>query len=70
MLIPNGMPYVKTQADLYRAVYTLWGDDILTRDMEWIRRIHPTGYTLETFIREKGIDGNLDEGLNLLRKYQ
>ncbi|KIK63503.1 hypothetical protein GYMLUDRAFT_222594 [Collybiopsis luxurians FD-317 M1] len=68
--LPNGEPYVKTFGDTYRAVYTLWHDNLVTRDMEWVRRIHPTGYTLESFIREKGIDGNLDKNFNLLEDPQ
>ncbi|KAF9064661.1 hypothetical protein BDP27DRAFT_1469180 [Rhodocollybia butyracea] len=55
-----------TIGDLYRGVYNLVGDDLLTRDMEWIRRVHPTGHTLESFIKEKGFSGNLDAKFALL----
>lgn len=55
-----------TIGDLYRGVYTLMGANIVTRDMEWIRRIHPTGDTLESFIKENGFDGNLAENFSIL----
>ncbi|KIK58738.1 hypothetical protein GYMLUDRAFT_1005610 [Collybiopsis luxurians FD-317 M1] len=43
----------------YSAVCNVWRDTILTRDMEWIRKVHPTGFTLETWIKTKGYDGSL-----------
>ncbi|KAJ3826332.1 hypothetical protein F5880DRAFT_1476461 [Lentinula raphanica] len=43
----------------FAGMFRVWGDNLLTRDMEWIRRVHPGGYTLESWIREKGYDGTL-----------
>jgi NmrA-like family len=53
---PRPRTYLKT---VYSAVYNTWRDNILTRDMEWIRKTHPTGFTLETWIKTKGYDGSL-----------
>ena len=33
---------------------SIWRDDLIKRDMEWIRSHHPKGYTLESWIRETG----------------
>jgi NmrA-like family len=44
-------------AETYSSMWRMYTDDLLKRDMEWIRRTHPTGYTLESWIREKGYDG-------------
>ncbi|KAJ4000770.1 NAD(P)-binding protein [Lentinula boryana] len=49
----------------FAGMFRVWGDDLLTRDMEWIRRVHPTGYTLESWIKEKGYDGTLSPDLIL-----
>ncbi|KIK64547.1 hypothetical protein GYMLUDRAFT_241087 [Collybiopsis luxurians FD-317 M1] len=53
---PRPRNYLRT---VYSAVYNTWRDNILTRDMEWIRKIHPTGFTLESWIKTKGYDGSL-----------
>ncbi|KIK55584.1 hypothetical protein GYMLUDRAFT_248620 [Collybiopsis luxurians FD-317 M1] len=63
----RGQPDGYTIGDAYRGMYSIWGNDLVSRDMEWIRRVHPTGYTLESFIRQKGIDGNLDPSFRLLK---
>ncbi|KAJ3842043.1 hypothetical protein EV361DRAFT_446904 [Lentinula raphanica] len=62
----SGEPHGFTIGDTYRGVYTLMGDDIVTRDMEWIRRTYPTGHTLRSFIQEQGFDGNLKPNFALL----
>lgn len=36
-----------------------WRDDIVSRDMEWVRRVHPKGFTLESWIRETGYNGTI-----------
>ncbi|KAJ3862611.1 NAD(P)-binding protein [Lentinula novae-zelandiae] len=52
-----------TIRETFAGMFRVWGDDLLTRDMDWIRRVHPTGYTLESWIREKGYDGTLSPDL-------
>ncbi|KAH9915113.1 NAD(P)-binding protein [Fomitopsis serialis] len=37
----------------FSAWWALWRDDIIPRDYEWVRRVHPTGYTLESWMRAK-----------------
>lgn len=50
-----------TIRETFAGMFNVWGDDLLTRDMEWNRRIHPTGYTLESWIKAKGFVGNLED---------
>ncbi|KIK55585.1 hypothetical protein GYMLUDRAFT_839191 [Collybiopsis luxurians FD-317 M1] len=65
--ILRGQPDGPTVGDTFAGMWRVWGDDLLTRDMEWIRRVHPTGYTLESFIREKGFDGKPIPNFRLLK---
>jgi hypothetical protein len=43
-------------------LYWTWRDNLIERDMEWIRKVHPGGYTLESWIRETGYDGTTGIG--------
>jgi len=43
--------------------WSLWRDNIVTRDMEWIRKVNPCGHTLESWLRAKGYTGELNRGL-------
>ncbi|KAJ7782803.1 NAD-P-binding protein [Mycena metata] len=43
-------------------------DDILHRDMEWIRKTNPKGYTLESWMRAHNYAGELD--LTLLKGFE
>ncbi|KAL0568749.1 hypothetical protein V5O48_013237 [Marasmius crinis-equi] len=52
----KGSPSVK---ETFAGMYRIWRDDLLTRDMEWIRKIHPDGDTLESWLRESGYDGTI-----------
>ncbi|KAF5392656.1 hypothetical protein D9757_000948 [Collybiopsis confluens] len=45
--------------ETYSAMWRIYTEDLFKRDMDWIRRTHPTGYTLESWIRTKGYDGTL-----------
>lgn len=38
-------------------------DDIITRDVDWIRRINPNGQTLESWMREVKYSGKIDTTL-------
>ncbi|KAF5392744.1 hypothetical protein D9757_000814 [Collybiopsis confluens] len=44
---------------IFTAIYSVWRDQLLQRDMEWIRKVNPNGFTLETWIKTKGYDGSL-----------
>ncbi|KDQ59067.1 hypothetical protein JAAARDRAFT_154298 [Jaapia argillacea MUCL 33604] len=43
--------------------WRMWRDDVVKRDMEWIRKVHPNGYTLERWMRETGYMGTLRRDL-------
>ena len=50
---------VATWRSNFTAWWSLWRDDIITRDMNWIRKVNPRGYTLEKWMRENNYTGNL-----------
>ncbi|KAI0317846.1 NAD-P-binding protein [Amylostereum chailletii] len=37
--------------------WSSWKDDVVKRDMEWMRKINPNGDTLESWMRENNYDG-------------
>ncbi|KAF8240875.1 nmrA-family protein [Tricholoma matsutake] len=43
----------------FSGFWGLWRDDIIKRDMDWVRRTHPTGHTLESWIRKTGFNGKI-----------
>ncbi|KAJ2987913.1 hypothetical protein NUW54_g9285 [Trametes sanguinea] len=43
----------------FRCWWAQYRDDIVKRDFEWIRKLHPGGHTLESWMRETGYDGDL-----------
>ncbi|KAI5116173.1 hypothetical protein M0805_004989 [Coniferiporia weirii] len=43
------------------AFWSQWRDDIITRDMDWIRSIHPNVHTLESWMRENNYTGRFDK---------
>ena len=44
--------------------WRLYRDDVIQRDMAWVREINPGGYTLERWMRENRYDGSWsDEGV-------
>ncbi|KAJ6619706.1 NAD(P)-binding protein [Mycena sp. CBHHK59/15] len=47
------------------AMFRVWRDDIVKRDVDWVRSINPKGYTLESWMRENNYTGMLD--LKLLK---
>jgi len=47
-----------TWKENFSSFWRQWRDDIITRDMEWIRSVHPTGHTLESWMRESGYTGD------------
>ncbi|KAJ4496042.1 hypothetical protein C8J55DRAFT_568546 [Lentinula edodes] len=53
--------------ETFMAMYNVWRDNLVTRDMEWIRRVHTTGYTLESWMKERGYVGNLSPDLKHLK---
>ena len=57
-----------TWRENFAAWWAVWRDDIVKRDMKWVRRVHPEGYTLEKWMREKRYTGNLPAGNGTLLK--
>ncbi|KAL0068202.1 hypothetical protein AAF712_004587 [Marasmius tenuissimus] len=53
---------VSSIRDTFSGLYWTWRDNLIERDMEWIRRVHPGGYTLESWIRETGYNGTTGTG--------
>lgn len=43
----------------FSGFWCLWRDDIIKRDMEWVRGIHSKGYTLERWMRATGYTGRI-----------
>ncbi|KDQ59066.1 hypothetical protein JAAARDRAFT_192618 [Jaapia argillacea MUCL 33604] len=43
--------------------WRLYRDDVVKRDMDWIKKVHPGGYTLERWMRETGYTGTLGRDL-------
>ncbi|KAF5373388.1 hypothetical protein D9757_009745 [Collybiopsis confluens] len=52
---PESFPAFRKK--IFEGMYAVWRDDLLTRDMEWIKKIHPRRYSLEKWIKERGWKG-------------
>ncbi|KAF5373380.1 hypothetical protein D9757_009747 [Collybiopsis confluens] len=52
---PESFPAFRKK--IFQGMYSIWRDDLLTRDMEWIKKTHPNRYSLEKWIRERGWKG-------------
>ncbi|KZT67944.1 NAD(P)-binding protein [Daedalea quercina L-15889] len=42
-----------TWRENFRAFWAMWRDDLIPRDYEWLRRVNPKGFTLESWMRAK-----------------
>ncbi|KAJ8489912.1 hypothetical protein ONZ51_g2639 [Trametes cubensis] len=47
-----------TVAENFTKWWNLYRDDLIKRDFEWIRRVNPNGYTLESWMRATGYSGD------------
>ena len=61
---PGGLTWKQN----FSAFWAMWRDDIVSRDMDWVRRVNPNGHTLESWMREKGYMGKLLSGTETLLK--
>ena len=43
----------------FSAWWALWRDDVISRDMTWVRKVHPGALTLERWMRENNYTGEL-----------
>ncbi|KAJ6505964.1 NAD-P-binding protein [Mycena vulgaris] len=50
------------------AMCRLWRDGFIKRDMEWIKKINPNGYTVESWMRENNYSGEME--LDLLKNFE
>ncbi|KIK68284.1 hypothetical protein GYMLUDRAFT_711004 [Collybiopsis luxurians FD-317 M1] len=48
-------------------MFWTWRDDLMTRDIEWLKSVHPDGQTLEEWIKETGYDGTLSSATDMKR---
>ena len=49
-----------TWKENFRSWWNMWHDDLHKRDFEWLRKVNPKGYTLESWMRETGYTGDVD----------
>lgn len=47
--------------------WALWRDGVVTRNMEWIRKVHPRGHTLESWMKEQHYGEHLWENVAFLK---
>ena len=47
----------------FTGFWAQWRDDVITRDFEWLRKVNPAGYTLESWMRAKNYRGSKSEPL-------
>ncbi|KAI0059555.1 NAD-P-binding protein [Artomyces pyxidatus] len=58
-----GGPGSTTWGQNFGNFFRAYRDDVITKDMEWVRKVNPNGYTLEKWMRETGYDGNLGKAV-------
>ncbi|EED83946.1 predicted protein [Postia placenta Mad-698-R] len=51
----------------FRGWWALWRDDIVKRDMEWIRKVNAKGHTLESWMREQNYGDHLWQKIDILK---
>ncbi|KAF8310122.1 NAD-P-binding protein [Clavulina sp. PMI_390] len=52
-----------TWEEHFRAWWALYRDNVLKRDMNWVREVHPNGSTLESWMRDTKYDGSLPKAV-------
>lgn len=45
----------------FSAFWRMWRDDIIKRDIDWVRSVHPKLQSIEDFMRNTGYNGNLGQ---------
>ncbi len=61
----EGGPGSTTWGENFSGWWNAYRDDLIKRDMEWIRKVNPGGYTLERWMTENKYDGTLHKDLVL-----
>ncbi|CAL1716918.1 unnamed protein product [Somion occarium] len=59
----QGDPHATTWRKNFTAWWRLYRDDILPRDLTWIRGLNPKGHTLESWMRENNYEGLSEDAL-------
>jgi len=59
--VANSLSGGTTFRQNFSGFWSVWRDDIIARDMEWIKSVHPRTVTLEQWIRETGYDGSMSK---------
>ncbi|KIY44851.1 NAD(P)-binding protein [Fistulina hepatica ATCC 64428] len=67
MPIANELKEGKSARANFTAFWASWRDDILKRDMDWIRSIHPGVRSVEMWMNENDFAGQLTGARNLLK---
>ncbi|TFK74369.1 nmrA-family protein [Pluteus cervinus] len=48
-----------TVQESFSGFWSLWRDSLVKRDLEWIRSVHPKGYTIESWMRANRYSGRI-----------
>ncbi|KAI0742363.1 NAD(P)-binding protein [Daedaleopsis nitida] len=59
-----------TWKENFRGFWALWRDDVITRDFDWLRKVNPHGYTLESWMHAKKYRGANVAGQTLLKNVE
>lgn len=43
----------------FSGFFSMWRDDVVTRDMKWVKSVYPKGHTLESWIRWYKYEGKI-----------
>ncbi|CCL99318.1 uncharacterized protein FIBRA_01334 [Fibroporia radiculosa] len=54
----------------FSAWWSMWRDDVIKKDWEWIRKVNPKGHTLESWMRENHYGEQLWKGSILLKNVE
>lgn len=52
-----------TVRENYAAWWRMWRDDLVRRDMDWVKGVHPNALDLETWMRKTGYTGQVALGV-------
>ena len=57
----EGEPGSTSWKENFTGWWNAYRDDLVQRDMDWIRRVNPNGFTLERWMIENNYDGTLNQ---------
>lgn len=65
--VATDLPGGTTWEQNFRSFFAMWRDNIVPRDMEWIRSVYPQTTSLEKWMRDEKYDGRAN---NLLKNVE